>query len=320
MKKSDLQKQSHQTAATPDRFARAASVLEERPTGFTSRTPPPTVLPATHADNKRAGRFERVAVELIESNPYNARKIYRPQRIGDLAQSLVANGQIQPGVGTYRDGRCILAAGHYRLAGLKQASLPLMDLMIHDGLTDRDLFEYSYRENAERESQSALDDAMAWRYALDERVYSSETELAAAVQKSLAVVNRTLSILKLSPTVLDLVSQNPETFPMSCLAELVLLEAAGGTTVALSFAERVGKGEIGRSEITEARARFETPKTRKEKEISRQYKLKMPDGAPVGVLKEWDSGRVSLDVVCQSATERHALVEELKRRFHIGEA
>ncbi|MDK9702381.1 MAG: ParB/RepB/Spo0J family partition protein [Sulfuritalea sp.] len=326
MKKEDLAKQAHQTADSASRFERAEALLAVQPTGFASRTPPPSAIPGAapmvaplHSDDKRAGRFERVAIGLIDPNPYNARKIYRPQRIGELAQSLVANGQLQPGVGTFRNGRCILAAGHYRLAGIRQAALPVMDLMIHDGLTDRDLFEYSYRENAEREGQSALDDAMAWRYAIDQKIYGSETELAAAVQKSLAVVNRTLSILKLSPAIIDLVSQNPEAYPMSSLAELVLLETAGGTDVALAFAERLGLGEIGRTEITEARARFTAPKPRKEKETSRQYKLKMPDGTLAGVLKEWDSGRVSFDVVCTSAAERQALVDDLKKRFALGD-
>jgi ParB family chromosome partitioning protein len=133
-------------------------------------------------------------------------------------------------------------------------------------------------------------------------------------------VNRTLSILKLSAPVLDLVGQNPEAFPMSCLSELVLLEAVAGTKTALAFAEKIGQGEMGRKEIIEARTRIETPKSRKRKEISRQYKIHVSDGTQIGALKEWDSGRVSLDVVVSSATDRVALVNELKKRFSIGDA
>ena len=217
-------------------------------------------------------------------------------------------------------GRYVLVAGHYRLAAIRQAGLPTMDVMVHDGLSDRDLFEYSYRENSERDSQSALDDAMAWREMLDREVYPNETALAGVVRKSLANVNRTLSILKLSAQVLDLVGQNPEAFPMSCLSELVLLEAVAGTKTALGFAEKIGQGEIGRKEIIEARTRIETPKSRKRKEISRQYKINVSDGTQIGALKEWDSGRVSLDVVVLSATDRVALVNELKKRFSIGDA
>lgn len=324
MKKADILKQAQGSAAAGDRFSRAAAVLEQRPTGFhaVSRDRPPSDVPsqATSSDDKKIGRFERVSETLIDPNPFNARKIYRPQRIGELAESIGAIGQIQPGVATIRNGRYVLAAGHYRLAGIRQAHVPDMDLMVHDGMTDRDLFEYSYRENDERDSQSALDDAMAWREILKQGLYPNETALAAVVKKSLSTVNRTLSILKLSPPVLDLVSQNPEAFAMSCLAELVQLETVAGTAVTLTFAERVGQGEIGRNEINEARARFEAPKSRKPKEISRQYKLRLPDGAHVGVLKEWDSGRVTLDAVFASPADRHAIMDDLKKRFSLGDS
>jgi ParB family chromosome partitioning protein len=35
-------------------------------------------------------------------------------------------------------GRYVLVAGHYRLAAIRQAGLPTMDVMVHDGLSDRD--------------------------------------------------------------------------------------------------------------------------------------------------------------------------------------
>jgi glutamate racemase len=107
---------------------------------------------------------------------------------------------------------------------------------------------------------------------------------------------------------------------VACLSELVLLEAVAGTKTALVFAEKVGQGEIGRKEIIEARMRIESPKSRKRKEISRQYKIHVSDGTQIGALKEWDSGRVSLDVVVSSVADRVALINELKKRFSIGDA
>ncbi|MBL4953398.1 hypothetical protein JK635_14410, partial [Neobacillus sp. YIM B02564] len=40
----------------------------------------------------------------------------------------------------------------------------------------------------------------------------------------------------------------------------------------------------------------------------------------IGFIKEWDSGRVALDINLADPKEREALVEELKRRFQIGDA
>ncbi|MDZ4283882.1 MAG: ParB/RepB/Spo0J family partition protein [Hydrogenophaga sp.] len=325
--KAGTAKEAAKEAAKAGRFSRAETLLDKRPTAFHPDEAPAATEPAADAApvaeatkaSKREGRFERVPVHLISPNPHNARRIYRPQRIGELAESLVANGQMQPGMATRRGDRYVLVAGHYRLAACKQAGLPTIDVMVHEGLTDRDLFEYSYRENSERDGQSALDDSMAWKSMLDAGLYPNETELASAVRKSLATVNRTLSIQKLSAPVLDLVGQNPDSFPMSSLAELVQYEAVAGVKAALEMAERVGEGEIGRKEINEARVRIEAPKERKPKEISRQYKLRLSDGRQVGVVKEWDSGRVSLDVVVESPAERLELLSLIKTRFSVAE-
>lgn len=324
-KKIDYSEQAKKAAATAGRFSRAEATLEKQPTAFHVPVPdaPAPAVPSIpieiYSEDKRTGHFARVPVDLIDPNPYNARRIYRPQRIGELSESIVAKGQMQPGVATTRGVRYMLVAGHYRLAAIRAAGLPTMDVMLREGLSDRDLFEFSYRENSERDGQSSLDDAMAWRDMLNRGLYDDETALAAAVEKSLAVVNRTLSILKLSVPIIDLVSQNPESFAMSALAELVLLEGAAGTPTALFFAERLGQGEIGRREINEARTRIEAPKNRKTKEISRQYKIRVSDGSQVGVLKEWDSGRVSLDVMVPESADRTALIDELKKRFLIGD-
>jgi ParB family chromosome partitioning protein len=37
-----------------------------------------------------------------------------------------------------------------------------MDLMVYESLNDRELYSHSYRENAERETQTALDNALSW--------------------------------------------------------------------------------------------------------------------------------------------------------------
>ncbi len=154
-------------------------------------------------------RLAHVPLALIDANPYNARRIYRPTRVSELAASIGAHGQEVPGIASPRGGRYVLAAGHYRLRALRLLGAPTMALMLHERLSDRELYALSYRENAEREGHSALDDALAWRELLDGGVYASETEIAEATGLSLPSVNKTLAALRLSAPVLDVVKRGP---------------------------------------------------------------------------------------------------------------
>ncbi len=274
--------------------------------------PPEKVTTASGA------RLEVVPIDLIDPNPFNARKIYRPERVSELAASIGAHGQEIPGVATPRAGRYVLAAGHYRLRALKLVGIKVMALMIHDGLSDRELYAHSYRENAEREAQSSLDNALSWRELLDQGVYASETEIAEATSQSLPNVNKTLAALRLSPQVLDIVKEDPKVFALSALYELALYEGAAGATKTLAMARLVLAGNAGRKEIQEARALIDSPRERKRKETSRQYRIQR-DGAQIGSLKEWDSGKVTLEVVLADAKDRTALVAALRERFGLAD-
>lgn len=260
------------------------------------------------------GYYELVPRLLIRENPFNARKTYRETRIKEMKASLAANGQETPGTATIRDGAYILAAGHYRLKGLEQLDAPYMGLMIIPGLSDKALYEISYRENAEREDQSAFDNALAWRSLLDEKVYGSEQEVADAVGLSAPNVNKTLGILRLSDSVRELIAEDPTRYPLSALYELALFEQVGGVERTIAFAKALANGEIGRQQIHDARVQLQDKKPRKERETSRQYKITV-GGTSSGTLKEWTSGKVAFEVQIEDPVARSEFVAEMRKRF-----
>ena len=51
-----------------------------------------------------------------------------------------------------------------------------------------------------------------------------------------------------------------------------------------------------------------------QREISRQHKI-LVEGSEIGVIKEWDTGRVTLDIKLADQAEREILVAELRKRF-----
>lgn len=268
---------------------------------------------AQHIGSPR-GTFVEAPMGQIVPNPFNARKTYREARIREMKASLAANGQETPGTATIRDGKYVLAAGHYRFKGLQLLDAPTMALMLIPDLTDKQLYELSYRENAEREEQSALDNALAWSELIQNGVYASEQELAEAVGLSAPNVNKTLSILRLSKLVLDVVREDPAAFALGVLYELSLFEPVGGAEKTLDLAIAAGAGEIGRKQIQDARALLQQAKPRKGRESSRAYNL-VVDGASSGVLKEWPSGKVAFEVNIADPLLREQFVNELRTRF-----
>jgi ParB family chromosome partitioning protein len=264
------------------------------------------------------GYYELVPVSQIFENPFNARKTYREVRIREMKASIAANGQETPGTATIRDGKYVLAAGHYRLKALQHLDAPYMGLMIIPELSDKALYEISYRENAEREDQSAFDNALAWRSLLDTKVYSTEQEVADAVSLSASNVNKTLGILRLSASIQELVAEDPTRYPLSVLYELALFEPVGGGDRTLALAKAVASGDIGRQQIQDARAQLQDKKPRKGRETSRQYKIKVA-GTSEGTLKEWTSGKVAFEVQIEDPVARAKFVAEMRERFESTE-
>lgn len=342
-KKLDMMRQQATKALSaappPDRFARAQALVERQPNGFAEKQPdiqregvgsqpqapvvPPTqihlVAEAPSARNNNEPYYEETDISLIDENPFNARRLYRPERVHELAESIRADGQLVPGIATVRNGRRVLAGGHYRYRALKVAGKARMKLLVHPDLSDQQLYQLSYKENAEREQQSPLDNALAWRSLIDQGTYASESAIAEVTGMSLPNVNKTLAILKLSDGVLEIVKERPEPFALSTLYQLTLLERSAGAQVAIVMAGKVRDEVAVCRDVEETRARYENKPVRKQKETSRQHRLIGTDGQPLGVLKDWDSGKVTFEVTLLDPAQRQALVDELKARFATGQ-
>lgn len=297
----------------PDRAAQA------HPEPDMAATPYGTVTAEGNDDDKRRGRFETVLLSLVDPNPYNARQTYKPERVLEMAASLAKNGQDTPGTATIRNGRYVLAAGHYRRLGLLHIHAASMDkatidLIVKPNMSDRELYEASYRENAERHEQTSYDNALAWKKLLEQGVYDNETALSEAVGMSLPNVNKTLAALRLSPGVLIVVDSAPAKFALGTLYELALFEEVAGTERTVAMAAEVLEGKLGRDQINEARKQIVEPKLRKRKETSRPYPIFVGDKYE-GTLKEWPNGRVTLEVNISDASMRDTFVASLREKF-----
>ena len=120
--------------------------------------------PPSQPANEMAHRGEEVAqlaIELIDPNPLQPRRIFQHDRIEELAQSIRENGIIQPLVVRRRAERYQLVAGERRWRAAKIAGATTVPVVIKD-IPDERLLEITLIENIQREDLNAIETAQAF--------------------------------------------------------------------------------------------------------------------------------------------------------------
>lgn len=155
-----------------------------------------------------------IAVDLLESNPYQPRKTFDEAALAELANDIKVHGVLQPllvrphpmGKGRYQ-----IAAGERRWRAAKQAGMtdvPCIERDMDDGAMER----LALVENVQRTDLDPVDEAHAYKR-LMERLELSQRELAETIHKDQSYIVLRLRLIehprieavvragKMSPTV-----------------------------------------------------------------------------------------------------------------------
>ncbi|MFS8974265.1 ParB/RepB/Spo0J family partition protein [Cupriavidus necator] len=306
---------------TLDRFARAEAAISQHPNGLLQGRAADgvPVFSAESFSEAAAGRqLMKIPLAQLHDNPLNARRIYDPAVVQERAASIATHGQKTPGLAApdpARPGHYILIDGHYRKRALASAGKLEMECFVEDDLSDLDFYRLSFMLNEQRSDQSALDNAIAWRQLLDEGKVQKEEEICELTGMSAGTVNKTLALLRLPDSVLGVMRERPSAIGIAAGYELTLYCKLAGEERTRELAARIINDGLSSREVEAIRKHVQEGKARKVKEISRQYKIRTDSGQLLGTIKEWDSGRVMLDVQLTDRSAREALVEALKARF-----
>lgn len=119
----------------------------------------PPVAPAVELPPLEA--THRIAVDQIDANPLQPRRLFQQDRLADLAQSIRANGIIQPLVVRKVGDRYQLVAGERRWRAAKLAQLDQVPVVVQDIPDDR-LLEITLIENIQREDLNPIETAIAF--------------------------------------------------------------------------------------------------------------------------------------------------------------
>ena len=336
---SKLAAMSTQARSPKDRLAEKVAAAERvAETGSFSPPPAepgPAPAAAREAPKPRAASANEALQEVVDvpldriiDNPFDSCPVKDEALVDDLARSMAAQGQRQPillargdQIGPTYAGRLILIEGHHRRDALVHLKRSTVKAIFIDFEGERDLFEISQAVNEHRRKQmAAINQALSWRGALKGGLYESERELAEKNGFSHSVVNRTLKLLELPASIVDRLRSKPERVGLRLGYALFQYGGEFGEQEVLRLADKVfaENSRVTAEEVERLVALHKKTSTRKRKQNSRQFKITGGTaGKPIGVLKDWDSGRIVVDITVDDQDQRRRLLTKLKETFEI---
>lgn len=155
--------------------------------------------------NRPIAGLVSLPVDSIDPNPQQPRSSFDETTLQELADSIRANGVLQPIlVRQVADDRWELVAGERRLRAAKLAGLTEVPAVSRE-LSDAQSFELAIVENVQRQDLHPLERARAYQHYL-ERFGGTVESLAGRLGESRANVSNYLRILKLRTEIVDLLS------------------------------------------------------------------------------------------------------------------
>lgn len=142
-----------------------------------------------------------VGIDQIEPNPEQPRTRFTERTLDELAQSITANGIVQPIVVRRRGGNYQIVAGERRWRAAQRAGLRNIPVVVRE-VSDEKLLELALVENIQRQELNAVEEARAYRKLIDTIGLTQEL-VAERVGKERSLIATTLRLLKLPDDILE---------------------------------------------------------------------------------------------------------------------
>jgi len=151
--------------------------------------------------------YRKLGVDQLQRGHYQPRQVFDREELKELADSIKAQGIIQPLIVRKIAGnRYEIIAGERRWRAAQLIGLTEVPVILKD-VTDKAALAMSLIENIQREDLNAIEEAVAVHRLIEEFDLTHE-QAAEAVGKSRTTVSNLLRLLNLNPEVRTFVEQN----------------------------------------------------------------------------------------------------------------
>ncbi len=170
-----------------------------------ARTPVEPSAPSRPPASPVTDGFASIPIDSIDPNPVQPRRTFHPDRLEELAQSIRANGIIQPLVLRQFGDRYQLVAGERRWRASKLAGLDFVPAIVQE-IPENRLLEITLIENIQREDLNPIETAMAYAELMTQLAMNIET-MGRHTGKDRTTITNLLRLLQLPDDLQQLVAE-----------------------------------------------------------------------------------------------------------------
>jgi ParB family transcriptional regulator, chromosome partitioning protein len=266
-----------------------------------------------------AGAPTELDIDRLSPSDYQPRTHIDDARLEELANSIRANGVIQPIIVRRSGDTYRIVAGERRWRAARRAGLARVPVVVResgDGDAPRNLLEIALIENIQREDLNPIEEALAYRRLVDEFGLTQDA-VSTAVGKDRATVANTLRLLKLPAEIQNDVAAGALTMGHARAllalpgeaAQLPLARDIKTRGLSVRETESLVRQALGNAESPAKPTRART--ARGEPDVhtrDAEDRLKVRLGTRVRIVRKGKGGRIEIDFVSE---------EELIRVFEL---
>ena len=149
--------------------------------------------------------YLEIDLDLIDPNSQQPRSRFTEEKLEELAQSIRANGIVQPIVVRKRGARYQIVAGERRWRAAQKAGLQKVSAVVRE-VADEKLLELALIENIQRQELNAIEEAKAYRNLID-TIGLTQEMIGERVGKNRTIITTFLRLLKLPKDIQKLVEE-----------------------------------------------------------------------------------------------------------------
>src|ERR687886_1141108 len=147
-----------------------------------------------------------IDIDLIEPSPVQPRTHFDETRLEELAQSIRANGIVQPVLVRRRGARYQLVTGERRWRAAQRAGLQRIPAVVRE-IPDEKMLELALIENIQRQELNAIEEAYAYKR-LIETLGLTQEAVAQRVGRDRTFITNYLRLLRLPEDIQQLLEEN----------------------------------------------------------------------------------------------------------------
>jgi len=150
-----------------------------------------------------------IKLNILHKNPYQPRIDINLHSLNELISSIEQNGLLQPILITeVQNGFHTIIAGHRRYEAHKIMGKETIKTVVMKDITDKELAILSLTENLMRENLHPIENAIAMKHILENKIVESQNKLAEYVGLSKGYISKLMNILKLPTAIIQIIKND----------------------------------------------------------------------------------------------------------------